>query len=406
MFLTTLRHKASELWLTLEDWPWRDTFRTLYQRFLEDRLGVIAGSLTFTTLISLVPLLTVMLAIFSAFPMFADFQSSLEKYFLQSLVPDDIAKPVLRSLTQFSSKAQSLGAVGLIFLLFSALVLMLTIDRTLNAIWRVRKLRPMAQRLLLYWAALTLGPLLLGGSLSLTSYAVSASRGWVGALPGGVALLLQLIQFLMLWTGVAALFRYIPNTHVRWWHAFIGALVTVAGFELAKRGLGAYLASVPTYEVIYGAFATVPILLVWVFMSWCMVLLGAVFAAYAPSLKRGMGRHRDGAGARFGLAVRVLRLLSQARAEQQHALTLESMSSSLGMDPLQIEPILDKLGTLDWVVRLDEPGSARFALICDPATTLAAPLLVALLLDPIAELQGFWRQAGFERMNLQTLLQS
>ena len=104
--------------------------------------------------------------------------------------------------------------------------------------------------------------------------------------------------------------------------------------------------------------------------------------------------------------MRVLRLLSQARAEQQHALTLESMSSKLVMDPLQIEPILDKLGNLDWVVRLDEPGSARFALICEPATTLAAPLLVALLLDPIAELQGFWHRVGFDRMSLQALLQS
>ena len=406
MFLTTLRLKASQFWLTLEDWPWRDTFRTLYQRFLEDRLGLTASSLTFTTLISLVPLLTVMLAIFAAFPMFADFQSSLEKYFLQSLVPDDIAKPVLRSLTQFSTKAKRLGAVGLIFLLLSAQALMLTIDRTLNAIWRVRKPRPVAQRLLLYWAAATLGPLLLGGSLSLTSFAVSASRGWVGALPGGVALLLNCIQFSMLWAGVAALFRYVPNTHVRWRHALLGALVTVVGFEVAKRGLEAYLASVPTYEVIYGAFATVPILLVWVFLSWCMVLLGAVFAAYAPSLSMRVRRHLDGAGARFQVAVSMLRLLSRARVDGQHGLSVEAMAGALGIDPLQIEPILFKLTLLDWVARLDESGNARFALICDPATTLAAPLLVDLLLEPTAELQGFWHRAGFDKMTLQTLLLS
>ena len=163
-----------------QQWPWLETLRTLHQRFREDRLGVTASSLTFTTLISLVPLVTVMLALFTAFPMFAKFQDSLQKYFLQSLVPDNIARPVLGALTQFASKANRLGTFGLVLLVCTAVALMLTIDRTLNAIWRVRRPRSMAQRILVYWSGLTLGPLVLGVSLSLTSYAVSASRGLVG----------------------------------------------------------------------------------------------------------------------------------------------------------------------------------------------------------------------------------
>ena len=147
------------------------------------------------------PLVTVMLAVFSAFPMFSAFQDALEKYFLQSLVPDSIARPVLGALTQFATKASRLGAFGLLVLGFTALALMLTIDRTLNAIWRVRTPRPIAQRVLVYWAALTLGPLLLGVSLTLTSYAVSASRGFVGALPGGVSLLLGAVEFVLLAAG-------------------------------------------------------------------------------------------------------------------------------------------------------------------------------------------------------------
>ena len=135
---------------TLQTWPWLDTLKTLQQRFREDRLGVTASSLTFTTLISLVPLVTVMLSVFALFPMFATFQGAVEKYFLQTLVPDTIAKPVLAALTQFASKANRLGTVGLVFLLFSAIALMLTVDRTLNAIWRVRTPRPIAQRVLLY----------------------------------------------------------------------------------------------------------------------------------------------------------------------------------------------------------------------------------------------------------------
>src|SRR5437868_12526109 len=107
--------QVARLLQTLQTWPWLDTLKTLRQRFREDRLGLTASSLTFTTLISLVPLVTVMLAVFSAFPMFASFQDSLQKYFLQTLVPENIAKPVLSALTQFASKANRLGTVGLIF---------------------------------------------------------------------------------------------------------------------------------------------------------------------------------------------------------------------------------------------------------------------------------------------------
>jgi len=211
--------QLATLLTTLRTWPWFDTARTLRQRFLEDHLGITASSLTFTTLIALVPLVTVMLALFSAFPMFAKFQGALQQYFLQSLVPDAIAKPVLGALTQFAAKANRLGSVGLVFLLFSALALMLTIDRTLNSIWRVRKPRPMAQRVLVYWAAVTLGPLLLGVSLSITSYAISASRGLVESTPGGVRLLLGAIEFGLLASGLARLYRFAPNTYVRWTHA-------------------------------------------------------------------------------------------------------------------------------------------------------------------------------------------
>ena len=398
--------KLARFRLMLEEWSWRETLHTLHQRFREDRLGLTAGSLTFTTLISLVPLVTVMLAVFTAFPMFSNFQSALEQYFLKSLVPDDIAKPVLRSLTQFSAKAHSLGAVGLIVLVFSAQALMLTIDRTLNAIWRVRKPRPIAQRVLVYWAAATLGPLLLGVSLSFTSYAVSASRGLVSALPGGVSFLFNLIEFVMLTCGMAALFRYVPNTFVRWRHAFIGATVAVAGFETAKRGLGWYLSSVPTYEVIYGAFAAVPIFLVWIFVSWGIVLLGAVVAAYAPSVQMRVVRHADVVGAPFQRAVSVLRLLAAVRGQPGHGLSLEALASALRIDPLQIEPTIDALVSLDWVGRLDEEGSARYALICEAEKTPLAPLLASQLLTPSAELSAFWQQAGFDRMSLQTLLHS
>jgi len=389
---------------TLQTWPWLDTMVTLRQRFKEDRLGLTASSLTFTTTIALVPLATVTLAVFSAFPMFATFQRALEKYFLQSLVPDNIAKPVLMALTQFAAKANRLGTVGLIFLVFTALALMLTIDRTLNAIWRVKKPRSIAQRVLVYWAATTLGPLVLGVSLSLSSYAVSVSIGYVGDLPGGISLTLNTIEFVLLALGMAGLFHYVPNTHVRWRHALAGGVFVSIGFEVAKRGLAWYVSSVPTYSSIYGAFATVPIFLVWIYLGWVIVLLGAVIAAYAPSLSMHVTRRADVPGYRFELALQLLRELERARAGDARGRSADALAQALRVDPLQLEPVLDGLIALDWVGLLEEGGLARYVLLCEPASTRAEPMLSQLLLDDGIVAASFRRQARFDELSLRDVL--
>ncbi|HET9644767.1 MAG TPA: YihY family inner membrane protein, partial [Burkholderiaceae bacterium] len=386
------REAAASLFQTLRTWPWADTFRTLRVRFREDRLGVTAGSLTFTTLIALVPLFTVTLAVFSAFPMFRDFHDALQKYFLQSLVPNTIAKPVLQALTQFAAKASRVGSVGLVFLLFTALALMLTIDRTLNEIWRVRTSRPIAQRVLVYWAAITLGPLVLGVSLSVTSYAISASSGIVGDMPGGIAFVLALLQFILLAATIAGLFHYVPNTNVRWRHAMGGGIFVSAGFEIAKRVLAWYVQSVPVYSTIYGAFATVPIFLVWIYLGWVIVLAGAVFAAHAPSIGMRVVRRELTAGYRFALALDVLRELAHARRLQGHGLTLPQLSEQLRTEPLEIEPVLDALVAMDWAGRLDESGSQRHVLLCEPATTPARPLFARFMLDPSVAVPPLWKR--------------
>jgi len=394
------RRFSAELLQTLQHWPWLDTARTLRQRFREDRLGLTASSLTFTTLIALVPLVTVMLAVFTAFPMFATFQVALQKYFLQSLVPDSIAKPVLGALTQFATKANRLGTVGLVLLVLTALALILTIDRTLNAIWRVRKPRPIAQRVLVYWAAVTLGPLLLGVSLSITSYAISASQGFVGAMPGGVSLLLGSLEFALLAAAMSGLFHYVPNTYVRWRDALAGGLFVAMGFELAKRGFAWYIASVPTYSTVYGAFATVPIFLIWIYLGWVIVLLGAVIAAYAPSLQMHVVRHKATPGHRFSLALAVLRELAGARGGAAHGLTLTQVAQHLSTDPLQIDPIVEALVGIDWVGRLDEAGVQRLVLLAEPTATRLAPLVTQLLLEPGAATQTFWQRASLGEMTL------
>ena len=431
--LASARESLREILAALRTWPWFETVRTLRERIREDRLGLTASSLTFTTLISLVPLLTVMLAVFTAFPMFGNFQVGLEKYFLQSLVPATIAKPVLGALTSFAAKASRLGAAGLVALVFTAMALVLTIDRTLNAIWRVRKPRPIGQRVLIYWAALTLGPLVVGASMTFTSYAISASSGLVRQLPGGVSFALGLTEFLALALASAALYHYVPHAPVRWRHALAGGLFVSAGVEIAKKGLGWYLSAMPSYSSVYGAFATVPIFLLWIYLCWLIVLLGAVIAAYAPSLQMRVVRRPPTPGHRFALAVAVLRELVAARRSQRHGMSITELAQRLRTEPLQIEPILDRLVEMDWAARLDEAGAQRHVLLCEPAATgvgvwagagggavaggprpggLGAPaptpvrpLVAALLLDPTAEVGGFWQRAGLETMMLAEVLE-
>ncbi len=398
------RRVVAELASLLRHWPWFATLRTLQQRFREDHLALTASSLTFTTLISLVPLVTVMLALFTAFPIFSRFQTGLQQYLLQSLVPDNIGRPVMLALTQFAGKASKLGSVGLFFLGLTALALVFTIDRTLNAIWRVPKPRPWAQRVLLYWAALTLGPLMLGASLSLTSYAISASSGVVNGLHGGLGLLLGLIEFLLLAGSMAALFRYVPNTYVRWAHALSGGTFVALGFELAKRGLAWYVSFVPTYSVMYGAFATVPILLLWIYLGWIIVLLGAVIAAYAPSLAMRVVRLPHRHGERFALAVAVLQVLVQARGSERRGLSAEALAGALRVDPLQVQTVLEDLVALGWCGRLDEAGAQRHVLLIDTTNTRALPLVDFLLLQEQRATAAFRRHAGLDRLTVAELL--
>jgi membrane protein len=400
------RALVAELLNTLREWPWFDTARTLRQRFREDHLGLTAGSLTFTTLIALVPLLTVMLAIFSAFPMFSSFRSALEHFFLQNLVPDTIAQPVLKWLTQFAGKANQLGTVGLLLLVGTALALMLTIDRTLNGIWRVRRRRPFAKRLLVYWGALTLGPLALGASLTLTSYALSASRGLATAMPGGVSVLADVMQFMLLAAAATALFLYVPNVHVRLVHALSGGLFVAIVFELAKQLLGWWIAAVPTYGAVYGTFATVPILLLWIYLVWVIVLLGAVIAAYAPTLQMRVEHRAQVPGRQFELALAIVGRLAAVRHSPRHGLAPLELAEELRTDPLQIEPLLEMLTELGWVARLDEDGAQRHVLLVDTEHTPARELIDRLLLAPVAGVQGFRRQAGIESMSLAALLRA
>ncbi len=395
------------LFTELSHFPWRHTATTLRDRFREDHMGLTASSLTFTTSIALVPFFTVALAVFTAFPMFSKLQGALQGWLMQSLIPDNIARQVLGYLTQFSRQASKLGVAGLAVLLVTAITLILTIDHTLNGIWRVKKPRPLAQRVLIYWAAITLGPLLLAASLALTSYVLSASTGLVSAMPVSLRFLLDGVQFFLVAGGMAALYRYVPNTFVKWTHAWAGGLFVAAGIEIAKRVLSLYLAAVPTYSLVYGAFATLPILLVWIYVSWVIVLMGAVIAAYLPSLLAGVARRSSAHGWHFQLAIEVLQQLDKARTTARKGLSASRLAELLWVDVLQLEPVLETLVALDWVGQLkDAEGDAesRYLLLADPDTTLLEPLMQQLLLDKAESVSNLWEKARWPAIRLRDAL--
>ncbi len=393
-------------WRDLSHFPWGNTAAVLRERFREDRLGLTAGSLTFTTTIALVPFFTTALALFTVFPMFAKMQGRLQRWLIESLIPDNIARQVLGYLNQFASKASGLGIAGLIVLLVTAVALILTIDKTLNSIWRVRNPRPLAQRVLIYWAAITLGPLILAVSLSTTSYVFSASRGVVGS-GGMLKLLFDTFEFVLLAGGMASLYHYVPNTSVRWAHAWAGGLFVAAAIEIAKRVLGYYLSLVPTYSVLYGAFATVPILLVWIYVAWVIALFGAVIAAYLPSLLTGVARRGDTPGWPFQLAVEALQLLDAAHATPAKGLGANELVVRMRVDALQLVPVLETLVAIDWIAPLaEDPANEdpRYVLLADPDVTPLAPLLTALLLPRAETLAHLWHKAALESLCLRDAL--
>ena len=388
--------------IELSRFPFRNTALTLRDRFREDHMGLTASSLTFTTSIALVPFFTVALAIFTAFPIFSRMEGALQAWLVQSLIPDNIARQVLGYLTLFSRQANRLGAAGLAALLVSTTALVLTIDRTLNAIWRVKKPRPLTQRVLIYWSAITLGPVLLAASIAFTTYVLSASTGLVGVLPAGVNFMLNLLQFLLVAFGMAALYHYVPNTYVKWPHACAGGFFVACGIGLAKKLLTGYLGKVPTYSLIYGAFATLPILLVWIYLAWIIVLLGAVIAAYLPSLLAGISRRGGAHGWQFQLALEVLQELHGSRRTAMPGRSGTALAHELQVDVLQLEPVLEALTGLEWVGKLIGEGDQqlRYILLADPERTPLQPLLEALLLDKTPATAAFWTHGGWDSLTL------
>lgn len=267
--------------------------RLTFRRARDERLTQIAGSLTFTTVLALVPLLTVAFALFTTFPIFNDFQKALEAMLIRNLLPKDMARTVLRTLNQFADNAQGLTALGTGVVVVTAIMMLHTIEGAFNQIWGVKRARPFLKRVAMYLAMLLFGPLVLGVSLWATSYLVSASLGLIGTVKGPFRFVLDSGPLVLMVLAFTLIFYFVPNTRVLRRDAFVGGLLAGIGFEWVKRLFASYVLKFPTYKVVYGAFAALPAFLLWVYFSWLVALTAAALTASLPKVRATRGRFAE-----------------------------------------------------------------------------------------------------------------
>jgi membrane protein len=273
-----------------------DLTRSTIRRAGQVRLPQVAASLTLTTALSMAPLAAVGFALFKRFPVFEPLELAIEQHLLKSLLPADLSRTVLKVLHQFAANASSLTLVGVLFVVAAAVMMLLTVEGALNQMWDVKKARPLPRRLGLYLVMLALGPVLVGASLWATASLLGVSMGLMRSLTPGLALALDLGPVALCSAGLAVLFRLLPNAPVRWRHALVGGVLGGIALELGKRGFAAYLIHAPTYQSLYGALATLPVFLLWLYFS-CLVTLSAALVA----------AHLGRAGATRGRTVRARR---------------------------------------------------------------------------------------------------
>ena len=249
--------------------------RFVWRRFLDDKCFEAAGAMSYTTLFSLVPLATAAFGIIAAFPVFEQWSNAVTTFIFTNFVPASGAV-IQEYLTDFAINAKKLTSVGIAGLLISALMLMSSIENQFNMIWRVPGRRRRVTRFIVYWTVLTLGPILLAASLGASSYVLSLAIREDE--PGPLSQVLSLVPIVVTWLVLTLAYLVIPNANVRFRNAAIGAFLGTVLFELSKHLFAAYLAEA-SYEQIYGALAAIPVFLIWLYLSWVVILLGASLAA-------------------------------------------------------------------------------------------------------------------------------
>lgn len=261
---------------------WKTFCTIFWQRFNQNKLTQAAGYLTYSTMLAIVPLIMVVFSIFSAFPVFNEVTGALKAFIFTNFAPS-ASDMVGQYIDEFVNNSKKMSAVGIISLIVVALMLINSIDRTLNSIWHDTETRPIFTSFAIYWLILTLGPLLVGVSIAASAYVKtmfeSASNFSFGLK------LLSFVPFLSTWFIFTLIYMVVPNKKVSIKHSAAGALIAAVFFTLGKQAFAWYIVTFPSYQLIYGAMATLPIMLLWIQLSWTFVLLGAQLAAVLAEVR-------------------------------------------------------------------------------------------------------------------------
>jgi len=331
--------------------PLIDFARMAWRRFHEERCLQIASSLTFTALLAIAPIITVALTVISAFPVFRELMLNVQQFVVSNMLPES-AESIAAYTERFADNAARLTALGIVFLFATAMIVLQTIDRALNQIWRVPRPRATVQRVFIYWALLTVGPVLIGASLSLTSWLVSQSLGLVKGVPLAGEVLLKLVPILL--TGCAFALAYItlPNRRVLVRDALSGGFLAALAFEGMKHAFAFYITHFPAHKAVYGAFASVPIFLIWIYLSWLVVLFGAVAAAVMPEWRERASQVEPVPGTQFLDALQILRVLWETHRTGE-IVTVLRLHAIVKLSIDRIEAMLDAMSVARWVGKVE-----------------------------------------------------
>ena len=361
----------------------------VYRRFEAQRGTDIAAALAFTSILALVPLLVVVFSALSLFPAFNAWQGAIETFVFHNFVPA-LGEQVQGYLLEFTTKARELQSLGIAFLVVTVLSMLWTIESTFNHIWGVRRQRPLAVRFLVYWAVLTLGPLLIAIGIVATSALVSLPMLDAFDTPQVSAHLLQIFPVTATGAAFVLCYKLIPHRPVRFRHALIGGVAAALAFEAAKRLFALYVTQFPTQQAVYGAFAAVPLFLLWVYLSWVIVLLGAQLThslAVAPGPRRIPLGHWRASDLYCGF-----RLLHQLHLAQHNGATISDeglRALEPDLDHVLMEDVLRRLEEANWIARdtrwdwlllrdLDELTLGDLARITPPDDTFTSCDIAAL----------------------------
>jgi membrane protein len=256
-------------------------------------LARTAGSLAFTTLLGIVPLATVTFATVARFPVFQQWLDAFHAFLLEHLLPESASTVVHTHIREFVEKAAGLTGISIVLVFVTAVMMIANVEREINLIWGIRRARPLAQRLVVYALGATVGPVLIGASVWATTWLVTASLAAVPLDATVADLVLKPASLAFSTLALALMYRTVPAAPVPWRNAFAGALVAALAFEAAKFGFAFYLTQVQTYRVVYGALAAVPLFLVWIYVCWLIVLIGAAVTA-TLTLSRASAQGQDG----------------------------------------------------------------------------------------------------------------